>query len=101
MCIRDRLTKLVVDAHVQFRLGNIDAFQLADGLQYIFAHVGQLTGMYRYKYKLMKQIRMCKDLKHLIYYRFNTGPVGKGPGCGVWAPGWRVWLFFLRGTPRS
>lgn len=47
-------------------------FQLADGLQYIFAHVGQLTGMYRYKYKLMRQIRMCKDLKHLIYYRFNT-----------------------------
>ena len=40
---------------------------------------------------------MCKDLKHLIYYRFNTGPVGKGPGCGFWAPMWRVWLFFLRG----
>ena len=46
--------------------------QLADGLQYTFAHVGQLTGMYRYKYKLMRQIRMCKDLKHVIYYRFNT-----------------------------
>ena len=46
--------------------------QLADGLQYVFAHVGQLTGMYRYKYKLMRQIRMCKDLKHIIYYRFNT-----------------------------
>ena len=45
---------------MQFRLGNGDAFQLADGLQYIFAHVGQLTGMYRYKYKLMRQIRMCK-----------------------------------------
>ena len=28
-----RLTKLVVDTHVQYRLGNIDAFQLADGLQ--------------------------------------------------------------------
>ena len=54
--------------------------------------------MYRYKYRLMRQIRMCKDLKHLIYYRFNTGPVGKGPGCGFWAPGWRVWLFFLRGV---
>lgn len=78
----------------------MDAYQLADGLQYIFAHVGQLTGMYRYKYKLMRQVRMCKDLKHVIYYRFNTGPVGKGPGCGIWAPGWRVWLFFLRGiTP--
>lgn len=93
-----RLTKLVVDSHVQYRLGNVDAFQLADGLQYIFAHVGQLTGMYRYKYKLMRQVRMCKDIKHLIYYRFNTGPVGKGPGVGIWAPGWRVWLFFLRGV---
>ncbi|KAK9710766.1 pre-mRNA-splicing factor 8, partial [Basidiobolus ranarum] len=92
-----RLTKLIVDSHVQYRLGNVDAFQLADGLQYIFAHVGQLTGMYRYKYRLMRQIRMCKDLKHLIYYRFNTGPVGKGPGCGFWAPGWRIWLFFMRG----
>eukprot|EP00457_Paulinella_chromatophora_P000102 gb/GEZN01000102.1/.p1 GENE.gb/GEZN01000102.1/~~gb/GEZN01000102.1/.p1 ORF type:complete len:2329 (-),score=298.26 gb/GEZN01000102.1/:74-7060(-) len=92
-----RLTKLVVDSHVQYRLGNVDPYQLADGLQYVFAHVGQLTGMYRYKYRLMRQVRMCKDLKHLIYYRFNTGPVGKGPGCGFWAPGWRVWLFFLRG----
>jgi pre-mRNA-processing factor 8 len=93
-----RMAKLIVDAHVQYRLGNVDAFQLADGLQYTFAHIGQLTGMYRYKYKVMKQIRMCKDLKHLIYYRFNTGPVGKGPGVGFWAPGWRVWLFFLRGV---
>ncbi|KAJ1967880.1 hypothetical protein IWQ62_001577, partial [Dispira parvispora] len=42
-------------------------------------------------------VHNCKDLKHLIYYRFNTGPVGKGPGVGFWAPGWRVWLFFLRG----
>ena len=92
-----RLTKLIVDAQVQYRLGNIDAFQLADGILYAFDHVGQLTGMYRYKYKLMHQIRSCKDLKHLIYYRFNSGPVGKGPGCGFWAPAWRVWLFFMRG----
>ena len=61
-----RLTKLIVDSHVQYRLGNVDAFQLADGLQFTFAHVGQLTGMYRYKYKLMKQVRMTKDLKHVI-----------------------------------
>eukprot|EP00923_Selenidium_pygospionis_P020244 GHVN01035076.1.p1 GENE.GHVN01035076.1~~GHVN01035076.1.p1 ORF type:complete len:2490 (+),score=338.39 GHVN01035076.1:119-7588(+) len=95
-----RLTKLIVDSHVQYRLGNVDTFQLADGLQYIFAHVGQLTGMYRYKYRLMRQVRMCKDLKHLIYHRFNTGPLAqiKGPGCGFWAPGWRVWIFFLRGV---
>lgn len=49
-----RLTKLVVDAHVQYRLGNVDAFQLADALQYIFAHIGALTGMYRYKYKVWR-----------------------------------------------
>ncbi|KAH9963081.1 PROCN domain-containing protein [Lactifluus volemus] len=82
-----RLTKLV-DAHVQFLPGNVDAFQLADALQHIFAHVGALTGMYHYKYKLMRQVRMTKDLKHLIYY-------SKGPGVGFWASGWRVWLFFM------
>jgi hypothetical protein len=92
-----RLTKLVVDCHVQYRIGAADAFQLADALQYTFSHVGQLTGMYRYKYRLMRQVRACKDLKHLIYYRFNSAPVGKGPGCGFWAPMWRVWMFFLRG----
>lgn len=92
-----RLTKLVVDCHVQYRLGNVDAFQLADGLQYAFAHVGQLTGLYRYKYRVMRQIRQCKDLKHILYHRFNAGAVGKGPGVGVWAPSWRVWIFFLRG----
>ncbi len=54
-----RLTKLVVDAHVQFRLGNVDAFQLADALQYIFAHIGALTGMYRYKYKVCPNYRLC------------------------------------------
>ena len=52
---------------MQFRLGNVDAFQLADGLQYTFAHVGQLTGMYRYKYKLMRQIRMCKVRSHWFH----------------------------------
>ena len=95
-----RFTKLVVDSHVKYRLGYIEAFQLADGLQYIFTHVGHLTGMYRYKYRLMRQVRMCKDVKHVVNYRFNTGPVGEGPGVGFWAPSWRVWLFFLRGiTP--
>jgi len=92
-----RLTKLIVDCHVQYRLGNVDAFQLADGLQYAFAHVGQLTGLYRYKYRVMRQIRQCKDLKHILYHRFNAGAVGKGPGVGVWTPSWRVWIFFLRG----
>lgn len=50
----------------------IDYLQFVDGIQYVFVYVGQLIGMYRYKYKLMRQIRMCKDLKYVIYYRFNT-----------------------------
>ncbi|RLV89289.1 Pre-mRNA-splicing factor 8 [Spathaspora sp. JA1] len=91
-----RMIKIIVDSHVQYRLGNIDAFQLADGLYYIMNHLGQLTGIYRYKYKVMHQIRQCKDLKHLVYYKFNK-IIGKGPGCGFWQPAWRVWIFFLRG----
>ncbi|KAK9243644.1 NUC071 domain-containing protein [Lipomyces tetrasporus] len=91
-----RVTKLLVDAQVQYRLGNVDAFQLADGIHYTLNHLGQLTGIYRYKYKVMHQIRACKDLKHVIYYRFNA-VIGKGPGAGFWQPSWRVWLFFLRG----
>lgn len=92
-----KVVKLIVDAHVQYRLGNVDAYQLADGLYYIMNHLGQLTGIYRYKYKVMHQIRACKDLKHVVYSNFNR-QIGKGPGCGFWQPAWRVWLSFIRGT---
>lgn len=92
-----RATKMIVDAHVQFRLGNVDGYQLADGIHYILNHLGQLTGIYRYKYRVMHQIRGCKDLKHVIYARFNHR-LGKGPGCGFWQPAWRVWVSFMRGT---
>lgn len=91
-----RVVKILVDSHVQYRLGNVDAFQLADGIYYILNHLGQLTGIYRYKYKVMHQIRACKDLKHVVYSKFNQ-VIGKGPGCGFWQPAWRVWIFFLRG----
>jgi len=70
-----RLTKIIVDSNVQFRLGNVDAFQLADGLQYTFAHVGQLTGMYRYKYKLMRQIRYKPH--HPIRKHMSLGDLGE------------------------
>jgi pre-mRNA-processing factor 8 len=77
-----RLTKLVVDSHVQYRLGNVDAFQLADGLQYIFAHVGQLTGMYRYKYRLMRQIRCVVRACLRAGERALRGGRGRGVGEG-------------------
>lgn len=49
-----RFTKMVVDAHAQYRMGLIDAYELADGLHYIFTHVANLTGIYRYKYRVMR-----------------------------------------------
>ena len=91
------LTKSMLDLHVKHRLGELDAFQLADALQYLFTHVGKLTGLYRYKYRIMRQIKWAKDIKHILYYRFNTGPVGKGPGMGFWVPVWQMWLSFFRG----
>lgn len=91
-----RVVKIIVDSHVQFRLGQVDAYQLADGIHYIMNHLGQLTGIYRYKYRVMHQIRACKDLKHVIYHNFNKN-LQKGPGCGFWQPSWRVWLSFVRG----
>ena len=93
-----KIVKLIVDCHVQFRIGNVDSYELNDGIHYILTHIGQLTGLYRYKYKVMHQITATNDLKHLIYDRFNGDGVGKGPGCGVWQPAWCVWLGFLRGN---
>ena len=66
-------------------------------MHYTFTHVGKLTGLYRYKFAVMKQIRLCRDIKHLIYCRFNTGEVKKGPGTGFWGPAYRIWVMFLRG----
>lgn len=92
-----KFLKMIIDSHVKYRLGQIDAYELADALMYCLSHVGHLTGLYRYKYKLMHQIRLCKDLKHVIYSRFNVGAVKSGPGVGFWGPMWRVWVFFMRG----
>ena len=51
---------------MQYWLSNVNAFQLMDldAIQYIFSYIGV--------YKLMWQVRMTKDLKHLIYYHFDT-----------------------------
>ena len=43
----------------------------SDAIQYIFAHIGALSSIHHYEHKLMQQVRMTKDLKHLIYYHFN------------------------------
>lgn len=97
-----RLTKLVVDAHVQFRLGNVDAFQLADALQYIFAHIGALTGMYRYKYKvssghfLLSRILTDRDLTAHETSAYDEGLEAFDLLSLQYRPcGQRSWLWFL------
>lgn len=91
-----------MDANIQFRLGNVNAFQLADGLQYTLSHIEQLSGRYHYEYWIMWQIRMCKYLKHWTYWCFYIRPVWKWPGCRFWAVVmWRICLLFSCGrVPR-
>ncbi|EPY18766.1 hypothetical protein STCU_09785 [Strigomonas culicis] len=92
--------KRLVDMHVMYRLGRTDAMQLADAVHYLFNHAGTLTGIYQYKLRALRQVKMTKDIKHVLYNKFYVGGVPDGPGCGFWAPSWRVWVFFLRGmTP--
>nr|UXY88510.1 splicing factor Prp8 [Cryptomonas curvata] len=91
-----RFVKMLVDIHVQFRIGNINEYQLADGISYIFTHMGHLTGIYRYKYKTIYQIRVCKSIQKILYKKLNKNK--KSIAFGFWAPFWRVWLFFMRGV---
>lgn len=92
--------KRLVDMHVMYRLGRSDAAQLADAIHYLFTHVGSLTGIYRYKLRTMHEINRTRDIKHMLYSKFNVGGVPSGPGCGFWGPSWRVWAFYMRGmTP--
>ena len=92
-----RFVKLIVDCHVKFYSGYIDFFQLLDGIHFILTHIGKITGIYRYKYKIMKQIKICKNIKKILYEKFYEYPVSKGPGFGFWSPVWKVWVFFIKG----
>ena len=118
-----RLTKLVVDSHVQVRRDTAASSLVVDAAssrpvpagatcvcvcrrvparRWAAVHLRPRRPAHRHV-PLQVPADVCDvhvqvTCVHLIYYRFNSGPVGKGPGCGFWAPGWRVWLFFLRGV---
>lgn len=92
-----RLIKLLIDCHIKFYSGFIDFYQLSDGIHFLLTHIGKVTGIYRYKYKVMKQIKICKSIKKILYKKFYDFPVPLGPGFGFWAPVWKVWVFFLGG----
>jgi pre-mRNA-processing factor 8 len=63
---------------------NIDAYQLADGLQNAFNHVGQLTEMYRGCISTHAADPTCRLEALDFTIKLHTGPVGKGPGVGFW-----------------
>ncbi|EPY39064.1 pre-mRNA-processing factor 8 [Angomonas deanei] len=92
--------KRLIDIHAMYRLGRSDAFQLADATHYLFSHAGTLTGIYRYKLRAQRQIKRTQSWKYVLFNKFYAGGVPGGPGCGMWGPSWRVWIFFMRGmTP--
>ncbi|AFM98118.1 U5 snRNP spliceosome subunit [Encephalitozoon hellem ATCC 50504] len=82
-----KFVKHLVDIHVLFRQGNIDCYELMGNVDHVLNNVGVITGMYRYKYKLMKQIKQCKSWKRLSNYA----------GIEVWGEQWRTWCFMFRG----
>ncbi|KAI4290939.1 pre-mRNA-processing factor 8 [Pancytospora philotis] len=77
-----KLLKYVCDAFAEHRRGGMSAGDLCCSLKYIFCNVGILTGMYRYKYKIARQIKLAKQLPR---------------NDSVWAPQWRVWCAMYRG----
>lgn len=90
-----KLLKMVLDLHYMFRTMRISRYELACNLNYLFMNVGVLTGIYRYKYKSMKQIRIAGGL---FTWR-STGNIDYA-SCGVWGEPWRVWMGWFRGNTK-
>lgn len=90
-----KLLKMVLDLHYMHRTMRISRYELACNLNYLFMNVGVLTGIYRYKYKSMKQIRMAGGL---FTWR-STGDIDYA-SCGVWGEPWRIWMGWFRGNAK-
>ncbi|EFO61908.1 Splicing factor-like protein, putative [Giardia lamblia P15] len=57
-----KFLKYVVDTHIAYRLLLIDYPTFLAGLHHLFLNIGTLTSIYRYKYKILNQIRQLKAL---------------------------------------
>jgi pre-mRNA-processing factor 8 len=82
-----KLMKFVVDSFVLYKLKNINKFELCISLKNLFSKVGIVTGIYRYKYKVMNQIKLCKDIEKIIDHFEDTS----------WCEMWRRYVFMTRG----
>ncbi|KAG0442228.1 Pre-mRNA-splicing factor spp42 [Dictyocoela muelleri] len=60
-----KITKYVLDVFVIYRLKRITKNDFYSYLYSLFTNIGTFTGLYRYKYKTMKQIKKCKDVKNI------------------------------------
>eukprot|EP00477_Mikrocytos_mackini_P002140 GAHX01002346.1.p1 GENE.GAHX01002346.1~~GAHX01002346.1.p1 ORF type:complete len:2012 (-),score=317.38 GAHX01002346.1:41-6076(-) len=87
-----KILKHVTDLHVKFRTGDINCGQLSRGLENLFNNIGEYTGIYRYKYKVMKQIKRCKFIQDVL----NDTRLSKVSGGSEWIHTWRVWVFFFK-----
>lgn len=86
-----KLLKMVVDLHFLFRTEKIDKNALLRNLSNLFTNVGVLTGIYRYKYRTMKQIRAINEL-------VCAWKTQRSEAFCIWGEPWRIWLGWLRGN---
>lgn len=78
-----KILKYLADAFTLYRHDRISHGDLCASLTAIFRNIGTLTEIYRYKYRLARQIKMCKK---------KTGSIA----C-LWIPEWRIWCHVMRG----
>ncbi|KAL0266060.1 UNVERIFIED_CONTAM: hypothetical protein PYX00_011777 [Menopon gallinae] len=90
-----KLLKMVLDLHYMFRTMRISRHELAGNLNHLFMNVGVLTGIYRYKYKSMKQIRAAGGL-----FTWRSRESASHTSCGVWGEPWRIWMGWFRGNTK-
>lgn len=57
----------------------------------IFSSVGKVTGIYRYKYSSIQQIKRASHVQKMLLR-------SKGPASLIWCELWRIWVLFFRGT---
>ncbi|KAI5184772.1 pre-mRNA-processing factor 8 [Nematocida homosporus] len=86
LTLLDRIVALFED-HQAHTISKTDLMQ---GLFQEFSSVGTTTGIYRYKYSVVKQIAQTNRITKILSQSQKYGTM-------LWCEVWRVWVFFLQG----
>lgn len=78
-----KLIKYIVDIFLSVS----NKYELCLNLHNLFTKIGTITGIYRYKYKVMTQIKICKDIEKVLKYYDDYS----------WSEIWRRYVFMTRG----